>query len=552
MNTTEPKAESNTVRNISGVICLKPQQFIHNHNLVLAIPRAATVTFLALAAGCSPPQAPQATSSPSIPADAPPVAKSTALPSQTPSPAVDFLGLAEDKAIAAQNLAKLAQSKEDWQLVASRWQQAIGLLQSMPNSHPQSALAKTKIAAYQRYLVDAQSQAGIPTARMPKTTPSTTKPLPNHSVQASCKFLVIGGGGAPSYNEIALEKNVLYFQRTLQTLGYNPASATVFFANGNDGQATVRYLDEFRQQQFKVPQIPYLKGASTLENFLGWLRQTAREPVKRPIFFYFTGHGGKNQQNLNNNSMILWQGQGLSVQQFSRYLDSLPTTTPVVTMMSQCYSGSFANFIYQGGSPTQPVALQTRCGFFATVSTQTSVGCTPEVNESDYKDYSSSFFAGLSGRSRTGEVVASADYNRDGRVSYAEAHAFAKVDERTTDVPISTSEAWLQRQAREQDENQFLRQPINQILQTARPEQRYAVKSIVQMFDFNPQQSLEANWRQSGQAIDNREQETYVIRLRKELLNIGMEKKIRAAGDRQKITILNRLIKCESGSWRQS
>ena len=36
-------------------------------------------------------------------------------------------------------------------------------------------------------------------------------------------------------------------------------------------------------------------------------------------------------------------------------------------MMAQCYSGSFANLIYENGDPAQPVALQTRCGFFATV-----------------------------------------------------------------------------------------------------------------------------------------------------------------------------------------
>ena len=137
----------------------------------------------------------------------------------------------------------------------------------------------------------------------------------------------------------------------------------------------------------------------------------------------------------------------------------MPRQTPVVAMMAHCFSGSFANFIYEGGDPKRRVALQTRCGFFATVSTLPSVGCTPEVNEADYRDYSSSFFAGLSGRDpplgaalryRTGKTVASSDYNKDGRVSYAEAHAFAKVDEKSIDLPISTSEAWLQSKASKQ------------------------------------------------------------------------------------------------------
>lgn len=41
--------------------------------------------------------------------------------------------------------------------------------------------------------------------------------------------------GAPDYNEIALEKNVLYFQRSLSTVGFIPSLASLFFANGNDG-----------------------------------------------------------------------------------------------------------------------------------------------------------------------------------------------------------------------------------------------------------------------------------------------------------------------------
>lgn len=71
--------------------------------------------------------------------------------------------------------------------------------------------------------------------------------------QQQPNFLVFGGGGTPARNEIAIEKNVLYFQRTLEKMGYNPLTATKFFANGNDGQATVRYIDELGKQRFKVP-----------------------------------------------------------------------------------------------------------------------------------------------------------------------------------------------------------------------------------------------------------------------------------------------------------
>jgi hypothetical protein len=367
--------------------------------------------------------------------------------------------------------------------------------------------------------------------------------------QQQPNFLAVGGGGAPSYNEIALEKNILYFERTLRTLRYNPKEASIFFANGNNRQATIRYIDNEGQQQFKVPQIPNLKGAATLANLHHWMQQTVPKNPSQPIFFYFTGHGYRNPTNSNNNALMLWNDRPLSVQEFSTMLDKLPRQTPVVAMMAQCYSGSFANMIYQGGNPKGAIALQTRCGFFATIKTLPSVGCTPAVNEADYRDYSSSFFAGLSGRNRTGQTVASADYNHDRRVSYAEAHAFAKVDEQTPDLPISTSEAWLQEKASQKDIDVILQQPIAKLKQTARPEQRYVIDSVVKMFKLNPQKSFRENANNLGEPkVNTQVKSAYLNRLVMELINISMEKKIRTSHNQKNISILNRLIKCEGSS----
>lgn len=366
---------------------------------------------------------------------------------------------------------------------------------------------------------------------------------------AQPNFLVMGGGGTPSHNEIALEKNILYFQRTLQTLGFDPADANVFFANGTDGQATIRYMNG-QKEQFKPPEIPQLAGASTLSNFQGWLQQTVQADDPRSVFFYFTGHGYRNPMNVDNNALVLWGQELLSVQQFAHSLDQLPETTPVVTMMSQCYSGAFANFIYENGDPNRSVALQTRCGFFATVKTRPSVGCTPEVNEADYRDYSSSFFAGLSGRDRTGQTVASADYNRDGKVSYAEAHAFAKVDEESTDLPVSTLEVWLQEQSNVNQSPILEDAPIGQILTTARPEQKYVVESLIQQFGLSVERSFSQNVEPLITGTLSQDQQAYLIRLGMELVNISAEKQVRDRGDAKAIAVIERLVNCEGGSWQ--
>ncbi|MEL7143518.1 MAG: Caspase domain-containing protein [Cyanobacteria bacterium J06643_4] len=363
-------------------------------------------------------------------------------------------------------------------------------------------------------------------------------------------FGVFAGGGAPSYNEIALEKNVLYFQRSLAEMELSSESANLFFASGNDRQETIRFIDDNDVEQFKAAEIPNLDGAATLENTYGWFRALANAEKPCPAFFYFTGHGAYNSEDENNNALILWEEEPFSVTEMANLLEPLPADQPFVTMMAQCYSGSFANLIYEGGDPSQPVALQTRCGFFATVASRPSVGCTPEVNEADYKDYSSSFFAGLTGRDRIGNLTANTDYNQDGKVSYAEAHAFAKVDGETTDWPISTVEAWLQRQASNADAREILETPIEELGAIARPEQQHVITSLTALTDFATNQSYADNARQTVQPAENTVAQAYLKRLEMELINIGMERTLRERQNSEDIATLEKLINCEAGQWQ--
>ncbi|MDA0267933.1 MAG: Caspase domain-containing protein [Cyanobacteria bacterium] len=365
-------------------------------------------------------------------------------------------------------------------------------------------------------------------------------------------FLVVAGGGAPSYNEIALEKNVRYFQRTLAWMGLDQAPTDIFFANGDSGEATVRYVDRLGREQFKVPDIPALTGAATFENVHRWIQTAPERPegaADCPTFFYFTGHGYLNPEDAGNNDLILWEESLVSVQQLARWLDQWPAEMPFVTMMAQCFSGSFANLIYEGGDPEQPVALQTRCGFFATVETRPSVGCTPLVDEADYEDYSSSFFAGLSGRDRVGNRVPSADYDQDGQITFAEAHAFAKVDEVTPDWPISTSEAWLQRQASEAEVLDILAQPIETWYDLARPEQRHVIDGLSDRLGYDRDRSLIDNTPFSSRAGVHQVQRAYHMRLRMELINVAVERRLRSDNDFDALSILGKLLACEAGTW---
>ncbi len=96
--------------------------------------------------------------------------------------------LALDKAQSAKSMSQSVQTAEDWNLVASRWKQAIALLKQVPKSDPNKKSADQKLGEYQRNLDMAQSRStqigqdrtpamepgiSVDTAIAENTTPST-------------------------------------------------------------------------------------------------------------------------------------------------------------------------------------------------------------------------------------------------------------------------------------------------------------------------------------------------------------------------------------------
>ena len=141
------------------------------------------------------------------------------------------------------------------------------------------------------------------------------------------------------------------------------------------------------------------------------------------MLLYFTGHGSRARDgNLDNNDFDLWgEQEKLSVKDLAAQITKLPADVPVTLVMVQCFAGAFGNVIFTGGDPKAAPVNREIAGFFAATRERTAAGCTPELNEADYHDFTSYFFAALSGRDRVGRPVTGADYNGDGRVGMNEA-----------------------------------------------------------------------------------------------------------------------------------
>ncbi|MBI1368292.1 MAG: hypothetical protein GC162_06525 [Planctomycetes bacterium] len=287
--------------------------------------------------------------------------------------------------------------------------------------------------------------------------------------QASDHFLTLGGGYAPRGNQVSLERNVIYFQHVLEGFGLAKAPHTIMFADGDDPARDLQLSDpnqaappinlmladilgstEGMDHQYRSHDIPDCHQACRIENIDRYFDDEASKLKDGDRFFlYFTGHGGGSRDKGQQNTIMhLWGGQALTERELTQRLDKVPADVPVVLVMVQCFSGGFANVIFNEGDPAKGLSDRNRVGFFATVYDRYAAGCTSDVNEANYQEYSSYFWAALSGVNRMGQKVDKPDYNHDGHVSFDEAHAYALLTSNSIDVSVKTSDALIRQYSR--------------------------------------------------------------------------------------------------------
>lgn len=287
-------------------------------------------------------------------------------------------------------------------------------------------------------------------------------PVGTGALSAKDHILVIGGGYAPSGNQASLEKNVQFFQRLLAS--HEQPEADIYFADGfHEGRdlqvndiSTVpqanRLMAEFfgstrdLGMYYRSHQLEGIRGATTADNIAGWFREEGSKLQQGDrLIIYVTAHGGSSSDKTNphDTTIYLWNRQKIPVSQFVKHLDGLPDGVSVVTVMVQCHSGGFARLIFDEGNADKGLSSRSRCGFFATIHSRPAAGCTADIDEANYQEYSSFFWAAIGGVNRLGDAIEPPDYNQDGVVSFDEAHGFTILTSNSIDLPIKTSGEFL-------------------------------------------------------------------------------------------------------------
>lgn len=373
------------------------------------------------------------------------------------------------------------------------------------------------------------------------------------SLAANDYFLTVGGGPTPSGNQISLENNVLYFQRTLAQLGLDSQEHVILFADGTDPQPDLQLQNPDRGPEdlhrmmaeivgpangirfdYRTSAIPGVMGAADPEAIENTLKDLAeRLKADDRLLFYFTGHGGRERPSRRSrgrrptaamdedekpvdeasedakpeeepedkpeekeedrkrsayigNHTHLWPGKTMTVTDWTEKLDELPDNTPVIAVMVQCYSGGFGNMIFQGGDPKNGMSNHPRCGFFSTVPDRVAAGCTPNINQAEYREYSSYFWEAISGVSRTGEAITQPDYDEDGQTSLLEAHAYTVLQADTIDIPTRTSDFFLREYSTDEgkDDLATIHSPIETLLAGADPCERAVIEGLSKRFEL--------------------------------------------------------------------
>ncbi|MDG2308873.1 MAG: redoxin family protein [Candidatus Binatia bacterium] len=144
------------------------------------------------------------------------------------------------------------------------------------------------------------------------------------------------------------------------------------------------------------------------------------------VFLYVTDHGtpGSEEAGPRANAISLWgKRENLNVDELADLIEGLPTGVQVVTLMSQCFSGGFAQLAYGTGEATPNGRV---CGYFSTTADREAYGCYAENRGDQNVGHSIRFLEGLEGNGRM-----------------ADAHLFAVVNDHTPDVPLRTSDEYV-------------------------------------------------------------------------------------------------------------
>jgi thiol-disulfide isomerase/thioredoxin len=273
-------------------------------------------------------------------------------------------------------------------------------------------------------------------------TPVAPAPAPPPVDTPRLHALLLNGGGSARQNYQSHLLHIRQVHTLLREAGVPEARITVFGSDGEDPGLDLALREAQPEPGFWLLEGTYLEGALrtpiTYESssLAGATIRPATEASLREWFatrgaalqhgdvllLYVTDHGTRGKNHPTENAITLWgKDERLTVLELSELIAGLPPGVRVVTLMSQCFSGGFADLPALAAERGKPAGAV--CGYFSSTADRMAYGCYPENRGKDNVGHSFRFL----------EAVAE-------RGSFPAAHEAVLVRDTTPDVPLRTSD----------------------------------------------------------------------------------------------------------------
>ncbi|MBK6921848.1 MAG: hypothetical protein IPH07_30910 [Deltaproteobacteria bacterium] len=313
-------------------------------------------------------------------------------------------------------------------------------------------------------LVD-DALAPVAAASLPSTSPpATSMPTSRGSTLsgalgdriAQARWIAVGAGAWPEATQVQIEQDVGLAREVLGERG------VVLFAAGADA-AVVQVqrpggerdplgsalADLFaprggRNAEYRAPNIP-VDAPATAAHVLDAL-DLATSRSGDPLLVFVAGHGDVGAQ-ARANTVALWAGSDVTPEQVASVLED--ARRPVRLVVTTCFSGGFAELVFDDADEASGPSPQLHCGLFAAPWDLEAAGCDPNPERAEQEGYAMHFLEALRGRGRDGEPLTLdvLDYDHDGVIGLLDAHTRVRIASTAADVPTTTSERWLRRHA---------------------------------------------------------------------------------------------------------
>jgi thiol-disulfide isomerase/thioredoxin len=253
--------------------------------------------------------------------------------------------------------------------------------------------------------------------------------------------LLINGGGSASNNYLSHLHHLQDMAEALGRRGLLRQDIYVFSADGADSKDDLASRAPADPRAWLIEGTPVGRALTRTElSNTVWEGVTLRPAKKSELRQWFVGmssqlrpgdtllvfvtdHGTRNPEDPDNGLISLWN-ESLSVLEFRALLGHLRPGVRVIQVMSQCYSGAFADSMspFYTPEPTGDV-----CGFYSTTRERPAFGCYPEGRDRDRFGHAFRFVGAM---------------NRHAGLDLA--HRDTLIEDTTPDAPFRTSDVYLE------------------------------------------------------------------------------------------------------------